>query len=289
MKRIFSFLICAGVAVAMVACAPMEPKKPGLGAKPIPDPSTATFTATPDPELPYRITFEHPEAPAGEVAYWDFADGGTGIGNKVTHDFAFPGEYNVTAKLANASGIYADKSTDVPVDVEKGSVEMFLMDKTWVWDQKVKPNFGNSPPEERAPTWTTSLPAADTLDVYDDSMIFNADGTFSLDTGAGGKVLVNEDATKNLPQWGPASDASALRDFVMPADADWGWNVVPGSPNPMLTFTGGGFPSYVASKTYETDKYEIMVLDAKTLYLRVAYDWGAFYMRFTHPEDLEEE
>ncbi|MDR1671500.1 MAG: hypothetical protein LBR57_03175 [Alistipes sp.] len=284
MKRAVKYLFCATLVSLLAACAPGEPKKPGLG-------SPANFDATDfravissDPKMPYRVYLE--ASVPGVVPIWD-RDGKNTI--DAYYDAVLAGTYTINVVGVYNRGGITMGSTPKPVTftIERGLADIYLTTGPWVWDSATSPHFGNSPPNGAGPGqggWGSTAPdPAITADLYDDVLMFETDGTFTLDTGPGGKVWVNEEAT-NLPEWGPPSTSAVLRNFVQLSNSGWRWSIAPATPYPLLSF-GGGFPSYVPSDSYATDVYEIRLLDDKTLYLRVLYEWGAFWMRFTHPPE----
>jgi len=278
MKKMLKYFTATCALATLASCEPREFDKPDMGS--LPNIENYEYEITPT-EFPYRyiLSLKNPE---GVVGLWNF-DGTTIVGNKITHDFFISGNNTVGLSVYNKAGVSTESKT-VTVDVKSGMADVYLIG-TWVWDKATSPHFGNSPLNGTAPGnggWGSTAPDdALKADMYDDTLYFDADGTFRLDTGDGGKVGVNEEAT-NLPLFGPVSSSPTVRNFVQPANSGWKWEITSGSPYNILTL-GGGFPSYVPSDSYTVDKYEIRILDAKTLYLRVPYEWGAFWMRFTHP------
>ncbi len=278
MKKAFKYILCAGVAVAFAACAPMEPKKPDLG--PLPTVSESDYSiAQGDKAYRYIFKVTKPEC----VGIWDFGDnGGIQVGNDMTVDFAFAGSYTFKFKVYNKGGISNEISipftTEQGSATEQGSLGWYLTQGPWVWDYTTLGHLGNGPADATAPSWWIAGPNEQDPKVYDDVLTFRLDGVYTIETN--GWVLVNEDAAV---EFGAASkpSGSILMEYTQPATPAQRWSI----SNNQLSFTNGGFPSYVPSAGWGTKRYDIITLNETTLQLRATYDWGAFFMRFVHPAE----
>ncbi len=280
MKKSFKYLLLTGGLFIFASCAPMEPSKTELG--PVSNFDAVEFeaVASADPATPFRVYLQA-KSP-GVVPIWDI-DGKT-VGGVYKFDAPVAGTYTF-----NAIGIYNQGGVDmgttpksVTFTVELGLADVYLTNAPWVWDRETQGHWGNGPNGSTGPEWDNAAPNSRPAEQYDDVMYFNKDGSFVLETQ--GEVVANEEPLKAGlfgDEWLGATTSTVIP-YTMPADANWGWSLADNH----ISFSGGAFPSYIPSDSYVTDKYEILELTDKILYIRVMYpDWGGWYMRFTHPEE----
>ncbi len=272
-NKIFNFLFL-GFVVLLGACAPMVEDDINLGAKP--DIEDVDYSVVFD-EVTGVGTFEvtNPEM----VAVWYFPTSNPDApaivtGNKIERSISKRGTYQAELAVYNKAGLsektsFSFDAPGAPLPEEAKP----LLDKTWMWDKETAGHIGNGPADGSAASWWVAAPNEQDPKVYDDELIFHTDGSYELN--ANGYVLCNEAAS---PKFGITADASVLVPYTQPEGQEW--YVSKEGDKLFLSFSGDGFPSYIAGDNWGALKYEIIELTDTTLHIKVAFDWGAFFMRF---------
>lgn len=144
---------------------------------------TVNFTATADNAITYKYIYNESEtmAPAGTNTY--------NFGITGTHT------YTVTVVAIGTGGVTSSKTVEVEVlalySPPADLLTMLTADSSRTWRVKAEAagHFGVGPTDADSPIWWSAPPyAKDGLGAYDDRLTFNADGSFTYDTGADGAV-----------------------------------------------------------------------------------------------------
>ncbi len=283
MKNTFKYLLCAGVAFVLAACAPNELSKPDMGS--LPNISSIQYTVEQGDE-PYRYIFD--VKTPGVVGIWDFGEsGGVVTGNHVVMDMPFSGAQTASLKVYGKGGVSAD-SVEIPFTVEQGNLSIpgtpgyFLTQLgAWVWDKDTQGHIGNGASNATAPQWWNAG-ANELKDAgcYDDIMHFYDTGAYLLE--AHGDVAVNERAAIEYAHVSEAPGGTTKYPYVEPT-APQRWSLSGTS----LKITNGGFPSYVLPE-WATLTYTVLVLNETTLQIcapNTKDGNNRFFFRFIHPAE----
>ncbi len=274
MKNKILIFLFLGFLVTLVACEPMVEDDIDLG-------------ATPNIEsIDYKVAFNEASGEGtfeventGVVAVWYFPsanpDNPTIVtGNKIVRSFSKRGSYDAQLSVYNKAGMsektsFSFEAPGAPLPAEAEP----LLDRTWMWDKETAGHIGNGPADGSAASWWVAAPNEQDAKLYDDELIFHTDGSYTLN--AYDFVLCNEAAAHNF---GVTATESVLVPYTQPEGQEW--YISKEGDKLFLTFEGGGFPSYIAGDNWGSLKYEIIELTETTLHIKVAFDWGAFFMRF---------
>jgi hypothetical protein len=144
-----------------VACSPSENDDYSLGK--LPQESDLSFSMIPEAGKPNRVVFQNTSLTSG-IAIWEFGNGSTAKGNKVTSDFPFSGDYSVKMTLYTTGGHTAitQSMTIANDDMSMLDTPMYraltggpenLQGKTWVFDQYHTGHFAVGPADSATPSW----------------------------------------------------------------------------------------------------------------------------------------
>jgi hypothetical protein len=273
-KYLPKFLGLAALTLVMFACEPQMDDDIDLGLSPNVE------------DIEYSVTFDESGTGVFEVTtpkvvgVWYFPTSDptkfeTKTGNRVSKSYSKRGTYNVSLGAYNKAGFAEGKkeisfeAPGAPLPDEAKSI----LDKTWMWDKETAGHIGNGPADATSAQWWVASPNEQDVKLYDDELIFHTDGSYTLN--ANGFVLCNEGAAH---RFGVSATQSVLVPYTQPAGQEW--YIAKEGDKMFLTFGGDGFPSYIPGDNWGSFKYEILELTETTLHIKIAFDWGAFFMRF---------
>lgn len=282
MKKYKFFKLFFGLtilALGAVSCDPQEDKYVDLGA--VPSAESIEYKVSADEADTSVVNFE--VLNKGVTAVW-FLKSLDGTKEDIIAQSKFSktilkrGNYSCDIAIYNKAGMSERKSFTFFAK-GLGLIDGFKADiaaSDWVWDKENAGHIGNGAESAPAAEWWVGAPNSLDEKVYDDVLTFKSDMSYVLD--AKGFVLCNEGAAPSFGVTG--ATASVIVPYTQPADQKW--DIVEDAGTFYLTFTNGGFPSYIPADNWGSIKYEIITLDKTTLHIKAKLGWGAFFMRFVH-------
>ncbi len=210
MKRFFKYIAVAlAMSLLAIGCAP-EILTPDQGK--LPEASAMEVVITPDHATNY-VTFSVKNA-QGIVPMWIFGedkiDGKANkkfayVGNDIVLRIREAGTHQVEVKAYNAHGISIGSKIESYTlentyrDPFDPSPYMKAVAGEWQWNQSVKGHFGcgsinadtGQATTDGTDWWSCDPDGKVDMGLYDDHLIFTAEGEFTYDPGEGGTVYVN--------------------------------------------------------------------------------------------------
>ena len=272
-NNILNFLLF-GFLVMLVACEPSVDDDVDLGS--IPSIESMNYSVVFD-EVSGKGTFEVTNTNVVAVWYFPTSDPDNPdivTGSKITRNFMEAGSYSASFAVYNKAGLSGKK--EISFDSPGADTEFLLAgaeSKTWEWDKEIAGHIGNGPADGSAAAWWVAAPNEQDAKLYDDELTFHADASYTMD--ANGYVLCNETAAYNF---GVTTTESVFVPYEQPEGQEW--HILKEGGKLFLTFSGDGFPSYIAGDNWGSFKYEIIELTDTILHIKVALDGSAFFMRF---------
>jgi PKD repeat protein len=207
-------------------------------------------------------------------ATWDFGNGATGSGGKVTAIYPFAGTYSVKLTVQNSGGS-TSSTQDIVIAQDDPSLisnPLYTLltggtSKTWAIDSVAVGHFGVGPNPSSALGDVPEYYAAQSLEkigsgMYNDKYTFHIQG-FGFDLITNGDVYVNSAHAGEPPFTDTA--ASPVGDFIAqhPNQLGLTWLLTEGAEN-TITLSGTGMMAYWTG----TRTYKIVQLDTNILVLR---------------------
>lgn len=279
------------ILLATTACKKTDNRE--LGTPPTAD--QVKFTVTPTATNANIITFEN-QSP-GFKALWDFGNGNTGDGAKVTASYPLAGTYTVKLTIVTDGGYVSSTKTVVIAQTNPAMLTDPAFTTlsgglsntagfTWVIDQTQLGHLGVGPATgdgSTEPGWYKAGPNEKSgLGFYDDEMTFNMNGLkYTYDNK--GTTFAN---AANAPGiGGPTGASDPTVNYTPPTNLTWLITEVNGTK--FLTISGGGFISYYTG----VSQYQILSLTENEMSLRCldkANPGNAWYLKlikkgFTRP------
>jgi len=236
MKNIIKsgFGFALAILMMLVACDPNEFDKSELNFQTAPTAEEMNFTVA-QGEDAFHYNFENLTPLSGiQTVKWDFGNGSSAEGNKVTAYYPLPGNYEVTLTIAAADGSEGVKLTtieqtetdyaflDSPVLTMISGGASATEGKTWVVDSLGSGHFGIGPADGNWPEWWAASPLQKTgAGAYDDEFTFTL-VDFIFDYKNNGNSYV-KDLLLNDPNYSnPVEvDGTDARVDFTPAAANW--------------------------------------------------------------------
>lgn len=274
-----------GMALLFTACDPDVGDKPSIGNPPSVE--DIKFTMTPSTEDPNTIQFDFTSDLISP--YWALKklDGSVLSTNKRSFalKYMWAGEYDGSIQAYGRGGLSDPKSFKVSVPHNDPLIYTLTgtgTPKVWVWDSSVQGHLGCGEPTATTPNWWSAGPnELAGRGIYDDELTFilNSARDYSLKTN--NDIYVNESAAKTMaPDLFPnGSDVAVTVPYTQPTGQTWFMDR-DADGNLYLTFSGKGFPSYVAHPDALGARYEILELTDTTLQLLWKGSGINWYMRF---------
>lgn len=267
MIRRYKFILMIIPALLIAACQ----EKFELDATP-PSVEEASFTAGVDSQGANYYTFEN--LSNGFIKDWNFGNGTTGEGDKVTAYFPFAGEYVVTLTVYNAGGSTQSSQTITITDTDPEicNVEVLKLltggcgdadGKTWVVDSDRNGHFGLGPVTATDPIWYAAA-ANEKIGggMYDDEFTFFLDNS-KFDWVTNGDIYLNGGQATNYP----GSYESPVGDYTAPFDApdDLTYSLSSdGSGNQFINLSKNAFLGYATG----VSKFQILSISENELYVK---------------------
>jgi len=298
MKKIInSILLLLAAGALLFSCSPMDLDKHGLG--PAPEESQLSFTSSPSSATPNIVVFENTSSVAG-IALWDFGNGTTMKGDKVSATYPFKGDYTVTMSLYTAGG-----SATVSKVVTIAADDYGLLDtpgfnaltggadavegKTWVFARYTKGHFGvgdvNAAPEANGPAWWQCDPKGkEGCSLYENEFTFIQKGTKLIWTNQG-NIYTNENGMNHLGKGGTAN--AVVGDFDVPYVPGDNLTFSLDEDSQTLTLGDGAFLGFYTGAS----EYHIIRLTEHELYVwcgSAAEPGNAWYFIFVPKDELVE-
>lgn len=227
-----------GIALAMlmmlVACDPNEFDKSDLNIGTAPTAEEMNFTVT-QGEDAFHYNFENLTPLSGiQTVKWDFGNGSSAEGNKVTAYYPLPGTYEVTLTISASDGTAGVKTTtiehtetdyaflDSPVLTMISGGASATEGKTWVVDSLESGHFGIGPAGGDWPEWWAASPLQKTgSGSYDDEFTFKLID-FVFDYVNNGNSYVKDYLLDDPNYSNPVEvDGTDARVDYTPAAANW--------------------------------------------------------------------
>jgi hypothetical protein len=262
-----------------------------------PSSEMVSFTTAPTATNANIINFE--STSPGFKAVWDFGDGATGEGTKVTHAYPVKGNYPVKLTIYTAGGSASSTKTVVIANTNPtmlnredynfltGGVNQ-LEGKTWVIDKNASGHLGIGPIGGTTPEWYTAAPNEKASEgYYDDEMTFVLGNTLSYTYKNNGTTFANGD---NAPGIGGTKGSDQTVNYTPPTNLTW--SISEEGDKKFLIISNGGFIGYYTG----VSKYEILSLTENEMYLRsgsAAVAEHAWYQKlvrkgYTPPKPVKE-
>ncbi len=275
-----------GMALLFTGCDPEVGSKPSIGDAPSVD--DIKFTMTPSAEDPNTIQFDFTSDLISP--YWAITklDGSVMSTNKRSFSlkYMWAGEYDGSIQAYGRGGLSDPKSFKVSVAANDPIIYLLTgkdTPKVWIWDSSVQGHLGCGEPSTTTPNWWSAGPnELKGRGIYDDELTFNLNATRSYSLKANNDIYVNESAAKTMaPDLYPNGSTVAVTvPYTQPAGQTWFMDR-DADGKLYLTFSGKGFPSYVASPDVLGNvRYEILELTETTLQLQWKGSGINWYMRF---------
>lgn len=301
----------AAIAASMLAfaCTPdfPSPDKNGL-----PLASSLTPVITVDQETNY-VTFSIKET--GVVPMWIFGedkvDGKANktyayTGNGISLRIREAGEHTVEVKAYNANGISQGSKMATYVlentyrDPFDPTPYMKKMNNTWMWNAEIKGHFGCGPSGTDGLEWWSCDPhGKDGYGLYDDTMTFTTDGSYTFNPGEGGTVYVNWES--GYKPEGHAEEIAAETDYQAPIEAythsytvENNWNAAGIEEIYVVLETGDNLSYIPNADALKTPRYRLNTENFSSKSLDLIYDNGGIawryqlvpYVKTVGPEEL---
>lgn len=281
-KYILGFL---GIALLFTSCEPEVGSKPSIGDAPSVD--DIHFTMTPTAEDPNTIQFDFTSDLISP--YWAITklDGSVMSTNKRTFSlkYMWAGEYDGSVQAYGRGGLSEPKTFKVSVATNDPIIYLLTgkdTPKVWIWDSTVQGHLGCGEPSTTTPNWWSAGPnELKGRGIYDDELTFTLNEKRDYVLNAHNDIYVNESAAKTMaPDLYPEGSTVAVTvAYTQPAGQTWFMDR-DAEGKLYLTFSGKGFPSYVANPDALGARYEVMELTENTLQLQWKGSGINWYMRF---------
>lgn len=274
-----------GIALLFTACEPEVGSKPSIGDAPSVD--DIHFTMTPTAEDPNTIQFDFTSDLISP--YWAITklDGSVMSTNKRTFSlkYMWAGEYDGSVQAYGRGGLSEPKTFKVSVATNDPIIYLLTgkdTPKVWIWDSSVQGHLGCGEPSTTTPNWWSAGPnELKGRGIYDDELTFTLNEKRDYVLNAHNDIYVNESAAKTMaPDLYPEGSTVAVTvAYTQPAGQTWFMDR-DAEGKLYLTFSGKGFPSYVANPDALGARYEVMELTENTLQLQWKGSGINWYMRF---------
>lgn len=285
MKQLHIRILGALLMLLTISCDPQEDPKPGIGSTPTA--ADVKFTYTYDASNPNIVNFT--STSDGFKALWDFGNGATAEGEKVTGRFPIKGDYTVKLTIFTKAGSAAaeqivkiEQTNPIMLNVPEynfltGGADQ-LEGKTWVVDRTNKGHLGVGPSSSQSPDWYAAAPDDKAgKGLYDDEMTFKLSG-FGFSYTPNENVYVNGGAASAFPGAVKENDgADYLAPYTPPTNMTWSLAEV-STGKWQLTINGGFLGYYTGVSTYE-----ILSINENEMYVRFGQAdnaGNAWYQKF---------
>lgn len=267
MKILYQALICMLLTGICVACGDSYE----LGD--VPDTGDLQYTVTPSTENPNVINFNFKSD--GMSPFWSITkpDGQVMTSSKRNFSLTYlmAGDYTGILRGYGHGGL--SDSLAFKFNVPKNDSRIWLLsgkdgNKKWIWDSDNAGHLACGSIKSDGPDWWITVPnELNQLKTYDDELNFSlTDYKYNLD--AHGYVYVDPSALSTMdpvhyPNGGKKGVPVA---YTQPDNQKW--SVYERDGKLYLSFSNGGFPSYVAGPKALGAEYEVLVLTEEELYLK---------------------
>jgi len=270
MKKIISTALILGASM-LIFTTSCKKDEPTIGAPPTAADAAFTFQASVSNDNIIEFTASN----SSLQATWDFGNGQTATGTKVTATYPFAGTYLVKLTVQNSGGS-ASSTQDVTIAVDDPSLisnPLYALltggsSKTWAIDSVSAGHFGVGPAPSHPdfdgyyPKWYAAASEEKTgAGMYDDRYTFKIQG-FGFDMVTNGDVYVNT-AHAGISPFNDTTD-SGVGDYTanFPNQLGESWLVTEGADT-TLTVSGNAMIGYWAG----TRTYKIVEIDTNRLVL----------------------
>jgi PKD repeat protein len=273
MKRTLRKTSLAAMAVSIALALPFTSCKkddPTLGAPP----TAADAAFTYQPSATNANIIEFTATNSSMQATWDFGNGSTGSGTKVSAIYPFAGTYTVKLTVQNSGGSASSTQNiviaqDDPTLIDNPIYKMLTggSTKTWAIDSIAASHFGVGPNPSSAlgdvPEWY----AAKSMEkigsgMYNDKYVFRLQG-FGFDMITNGDVYVNSAHAGDAPYTDTAK--APVGDYIAqyPNQTGLNWVLTEGAENTITLSSTGMIAYWTGVRTYK-----IVEIDSTKLVLR---------------------
>lgn len=288
MKKNILLSAVFALALLFTACEPQLEDSPSIGNPP--SESQLVYTITQDSNDPFTYIFENKSNVSGIVS-WSI-DGNGKTGNKVTHRFPLPGEYEVAFTLATRGGATTRISqlTTEETDWEflesplitalTGGADM-INGKTWVIDASEPGHLGIGETSALTPNWWSATPYdKQARPIYDDEFTFRLVG-FAYSINTNGSTHAQMDAAnRGLAAgyytsviWEDAYDKDVTVNET--ARGNTTWSIVSEDGKDYIVLSNPN--AYICYDDENPRKYQVLAWTENTLHLRTLGSGNARY------------